>query len=176
MRVTELLEILGFTDKRFFTEEAALRGTYVHEATALLDKGDLDLEKLDPSLVGYVRAWETFKAEKKPEILKIEHRIEIPESNISGTLDRLIRMDGKEFLVDLKTGGPEPWHRWQVALYSLLHQMKYGGAAPHQSVLYLDSEGRYKWLESQKPWHDRERAKSLIVAAQIAEEVKSRKS
>ncbi len=172
MRVSEALDLLGLKDTAFLSESAAIRGTHVHEATVMIDEGDLRWEALDPVLEPYCRAYVKWLDEKKPKILRAEYRVEILDVGFSGTLDRLIEMDGRQWLVDLKTGAKQPWHRWQVALYSVLYQMKHGGTAPVQSILYLNPEGRYQWDQFKNPWQDRERAKSLIVAAGIIQEVK----
>lgn len=170
MRVTEALGLLGLKED-WGDERAMKRGTYVHKATALDDEGALNYPDLDEELKPYVDGWRKFKAEMRPKILKIEHRVEIPELGISGTLDRLLEMNGQLWLVDLKTGGAAPWHKWQVALYSILYNLSTGTASPRPSVVYVTSKGTYKWQQYENPHRLKRRALALIEAAHVVAEV-----
>ena len=171
MRVTEALGTLGLKDD-FGDELAKMRGTYVHKATAMDDDKDkpLDYNGLDDMLKPYVDGWRLFKSEMQPEILKIEYRVEVPELSTSGTLDRLLMMKGKLWLTDIKTGGPAPWHKWQVAIYSILYGLSTGEASPRPSVVYITSKGTYKWQEFEHPHRLKRRALALIEAAHVVKE------
>jgi len=92
--VTGILKDVGIIDTAWYNEAARLRGSYVHLACALEDRGNLDWSTLDPVLVPYVEAWVRFKRESGfvPEI------IETPMLNESylyaGTPDVIGEMPG----------------------------------------------------------------------------------
>lgn len=109
--VTQSMALAGLdpyarVPRRYLVRAAAI-GTAVHQATHFLDEGDLDLDSLDPAIVGYVLAWQRFKQEKDFSPIEIERRgISIGENGelpFGYCLDRIGVLAGKETLVDLKT-------------------------------------------------------------------------
>ena len=116
--VTSILREVGLVDTTWFTEEARDRGSALHLATEYLDRGELDEATVDPLIVSRLAAYRLFIKEMKPEILSIEEHVEYPGS-YQGTLDRRVRIAGKEWVLDIKAGGPAPWHSLQLAGYAL---------------------------------------------------------
>lgn len=123
--VTEILKDTGLIDTTWYTDEARERGKAVHLATQFLDEDDLDRETVLPKYRGYVQAWERFTQESKFQIgrdadgqLLIEYRLFHPVSGYCGMLDRLGMIGNFEYLLDIKTGGPQDWHGYQMAAYS----------------------------------------------------------
>lgn len=145
--VTTILADVGLIDTTWFTEQALIRGTYVHEATALDDVGDLDDATVDDQLAGYVEAWRAFRRETDMEILSIEQRVASPAFTYAGTLDRRIVFHGFEWVIDIKTGGPLRWHALQVAAYA--------GALRRPSLkratVHLRDNGRYSFAMHADP-------------------------
>jgi hypothetical protein len=97
-------------------------GTEVHEATALFDDG-IGFDLLPMHLHLHVEAWDLFLTEtpegklvKRP-YRAIEEPLFWPAMGVAGTPDR-IDMDGR--IVDIKTGVPMAYHRWQLALYAAM--------------------------------------------------------
>lgn len=88
-------------------ERAAAIGTAVHRATHFLDEGDLDLESLDPAIVGYVLAWQRFKVAEDFVPIEIERRgVSVGENGelaFGYCLDRIGVLAGEETLLDIKT-------------------------------------------------------------------------
>lgn len=175
MRVTEALGLLGLKED-WGDERAMLRGTYAHKATALDDEGALNYPDLDDMLKPYVIGWRKFKTRMKPKILEIERHIEVPELGITGTLDRLLELDGWLYVVDIKTGGAAGWHKWQVALYSIIYNLSTGTASPRPACVYLDSKGEFKWQPYENPHRLKRRALALIEAAHVVAEVTKKAS
>ena len=61
--VSEIIEGAGLTDpnaQKYYTKFHADRGTAVHKACELYDKGILDEDSLDPEVVGYLEAYKKF--------------------------------------------------------------------------------------------------------------------
>jgi len=118
--VTGVLKEAGLIDDSFFTPAAAERGTFVHQACALWDKGELDTCALDPVLVPYLEAWQKFRKESGVTPTIIEEPFYSLEHGFAGTIDRAW-MDGKHFIVcDIKSGPLPDWLPLQLAGYSIL--------------------------------------------------------
>ena len=86
-------------------QQAAARGTRVHELCALYDMDALPGE-IEAELVGYVKAWAAFCRDYKP----VWRHIELPlygeidtGQPFAGTLDRIGDIDGRTRVVDIKT-------------------------------------------------------------------------
>ena len=126
LSVTQVLQATGMVDTRWFNERAATRGTFVHEATALLDQGTLDMESLDPVIAPYVRGYERFLNDCQPVWSRIEWLCCDDVSDLAGTVDRIgtivVKGVPQTVIVDLKTGrgGAAPWHPLQLAGYKHL--------------------------------------------------------
>ena len=86
-------------------QQAAARGTRVHELCALYDMDALP-DEIEAELVGYVKAWAAFCRDYKP----VWKHIELPLYGeidtglpFAGTLDRIGEIDGRTRVVDIKT-------------------------------------------------------------------------
>jgi hypothetical protein len=144
LSVTAVLMEAGLIDQTWFTEEAADRGTYVHQACQLRDADDLGA--CDPAYAGYLEAYERFLREAVPAWVHIEHRVCDPTLGYAGTVDRAGHFKYEWAVLDIKTGPPAPWHGLQLAAYGrLLPRM---GLRPKRYDLYLTATGTYR-LEPQ---------------------------
>ena len=86
-------------------QQAAARGTRVHELCALYDMDALP-DEIEAGLVGYVKAWAAFCRDYKPVWTHIEFPLygEIDHGQpFAGTLDRIGEIDGRTRVVDIKT-------------------------------------------------------------------------
>ena len=118
--VTGILKEAGLIDSTWFTPEAALRGTHVHTACALWDKGELDTCALDPVLVPYLEAWQKFRKDSGITPAIIETPYYSLEHGFAGTIDRSWH-DGKYWVIaDIKSGPLPDWLPLQLAGYSIL--------------------------------------------------------
>ena len=86
-------------------QQAAARGTRVHELCALYDMDALP-DEIEAECVGYVKAWAAFCRDYKPVWKHIElplHGEIDPGQPFAGTLDRIGEIDGRTRVVDIKT-------------------------------------------------------------------------
>ena len=152
--VTQILADCGIIDAKRFTDEARIRGTAVHLATAMYDKmrdgvyipfESLDWPGLCESYYPYVIAYTIFARDTGfiPDL--IEHMAFHPTFRYAGTLDRVGRISGSHKLIDIKTGTELPWHKIQTAGYADLVAEQYPGVLRHG--LYLQANGKYKLSE-----------------------------
>ncbi len=85
-------------------EYARQRGTAVHQATNLDDAGTLDPETVDPAVTPYLEAWRRFRSDTNLEILESEKTVWSTRHRYAGTLDRIARIHGCLWVLDIKTG------------------------------------------------------------------------
>lgn len=106
--VTTILEVERYTDFSFvpnhIIEVSQEFGNHVHKACHLSDLGTLDYETLDPALLPYVEAWNKYLSDYKAEIVLCEHIVHSKIWGFCGTLDRVLRINGRLGIYDLKTG------------------------------------------------------------------------
>lgn len=149
--VTEILSIGGWSDFSGIDPEilarAAARGTFVHEASELHDEGDLDWDSVPREWVGYVRAYEKFKAERQFQIIESEVVVKNKLHRYAGQLDRRGLLDGKPVILDIKTSSqPSPSWGPQIAGYAACY------AEPHGRVaLWLRRDGTYRVISYPDP-------------------------
>ena len=136
-----------------YPEGSAERGHHVHLATQLFDEDDLDETTLDPVVSGYLDGWKLFRDEMAFVPTQIEMFVHNPTYGYCGTLDRIGTMQGKLYLLDIKSGVKEWWHRIQSAAYAL--------CLPPDTIfkrasVYLSAEGKYKldYYINKQDYHD----------------------
>lgn len=161
--VTQALSAAGRIDLSgippHILRRAALRGTRVHQAGALLLKSVLDWYTVSDAIGGYVRAIESFLHHSRfvPELETVECPLYCPEYDYCGTPDvagnypasrpltayMLHRKAGVGIraVVDWKSG-MMPGVQYQLAAYA--HMLK----VRHRAAVKLNSDGTYavKWF------------------------------
>lgn len=147
--VTELLKDVGLIDSTFFNHYAAQRGTAVHSACHYLDENDLDRSTVSDEIAPYLEGYEKFKKESGMTFDIIEKPLYSSVYRLKGRPDRVNTKPA--IVLDLKTGIPQEWHKWQLALYHIL-------AFPASVIgkrfgLYLNNNGGYR-LEEYRDRHD----------------------
>ena len=103
--VTEMVAPLTYSKYRVdnaVVEQAAYRGSLIHELTALWDRGDLEEDsQMAADVALYLQAWINFCHDYSPKWEYIE--LPIASGNYAGTIDRIGEIDGKKVVVDIKT-------------------------------------------------------------------------
>lgn len=141
--VTEILNDVGLISDYAKNEEAALRGTYVHKACALLIDGELDWNSVDERITGYVKSFHLWVIHCG---LNRQHPIvEKPGFNsdfgYGGTPDLIFNAGIRSIaplLVDLKSGTPAEWHRLQTAAYVNMNDLP----IMDRATVYLNRDGK----------------------------------
>ncbi len=110
------------------------RGTAVHAATAMSDRGTLDQDNLDPQIAPYLEAWKAYRRDTGYVPTQIEQIVSDLTIGYCGTMDR----DG----LDIKTGAAAKWHILQAAAYWHTDELR-TDRTTWQSV-YLQDDGKYK--------------------------------
>lgn len=122
---TQILREEGYIDASWFTEESRTRGTYVHQACALWNEGELDYDALDASLKGYVDAWALFVQQTGYQSLICETPMYSEVWGYGVTPDDFGLLCGRLAVVERKTGHVPRWCALQTASQAMAIQERY---------------------------------------------------
>lgn len=139
--VTSLLKSAGLIDTTFFTDYDLDRGSALHSAAQFLDEGDLDWSTVHPDVLGRLQQYQRFKDEVKPVILGIEEHVENKIYQYQGRIDRRVKINGMEGILDLKGPSQSIAHRLQLSMYAACYDVPL-----HKWALYL-SDDAYRLAE-----------------------------
>lgn|SRR3990167_6032150 len=118
-RVSSVLSLSGLSTPHAAMDESYReRGRAVHSACEALAAGFSP--DVDEAHQGYIDALRLWFQKESPTIVAMERRIVNRLLGLTGRIDLVVVLDGKIYVVDVKTGSPALWHRWQVALYAIL--------------------------------------------------------
>lgn len=170
LHVTKVLQIEGcYRGERYFTEGKRTIGDYVHQATAMYDRGELDEENLDEALRGYLQSWLKFL-----EFGFIPEVIELPlysrTFNYAGTLDRIghfRRQPAVRILLDIKTGAPQPGDELQTAAYELLSVENGMPPCDKRGTVHLRPDGKLPKWQAHTEYSDRDAFLCVLGAVQF---------
>lgn len=173
--VTEVLKRAGRINMRWYTPEAASRGTRTHAASVAIDHHDGRAPgrppAIPPAIVaaddigGCVEAYVKFVTECRPVYRTIERACFKPAYGLGGRPDRTLRslLGYRGGVLELKTGAKQPWHALQLAGYVLIDPV--GGP---RWVCYLQDNGRYVLDMITDPGSHAEFAHDLSTVRQAA--------
>lgn len=168
--VTTMLKVAGFmgSGHDFVKPHYLTRGTRIHAATCMIDTCTLDrpyyLEHW-PEEAGYLTAYDSFLAKVKPRVLARELRgVYQGMHPFAGTVDRVLKINGRWGVLDIKTGDPQPWHKLQLMAYRMFFRREMA-----MWSLQLKDDGKFKLDEHNKSkgemlWSD----KRVMTAASLA--------
>jgi hypothetical protein len=145
--VTQALALAGIDDVSrvppHHLKRAAAVGTAVHVACEFLDEDDLDIESLDPAIVGYVLGYQRFKEQRGFSPILIEQRGIVSTGLPYGfCLDRIGILDDKEVLIDIKTASrKQNWWGIQVAAYAEAVEFK-----GERMAVHVAKDGSYQLI------------------------------
>lgn len=147
--ITGMLMRTGWIDDTWFTEESSARGTAVHRLTADYDLGALDVASCVSRhrgyLLGHVRAMEILR----PEIVDVEVPIVHPVYRFGGRPDRIVIVDGRRGVLEVKSALPAKSHAIQTALQAVLASTD--AHLPPELLmrlcLYLRPNGKFSLIE-----------------------------
>ena len=143
--VTTILTAAGMYDDRFFTEGARDRGRYIHKALLYLLQDDLVEETVPDEYNGYIAAFKRFMSETDctPYIEMCEVPLFSDIWRFAGTPDIICKLNGRDVIIDVKTGVEAATTGVQTAAYALLCPIP----VVQRFGLYLKADGKYKLVE-----------------------------
>jgi len=142
LSVTTIISEVWPIDKRWYKEGSTNFGTEVHELSALIDRGDANLEDF-AGTEHYLalHAWSTFLQRTGGDLVAIETPFIHLGLSFAGTLDRVLNVNNENILIDLKTGKPEKWHELQLGGYAVGAKAKLGITIERAMTVHLRKEG-----------------------------------
>jgi len=165
--VTELLEAAGISPDYSKVNPAVLqharrRGIHVDLCCDLDDADDLDWSSVDPEAVGYVQAWQCFKADYGYKPLASQVILYHPGYGYAGTADCVGELDGQVTVAERKaTARMAASYALQTAGYTTegLWSAPPGGGrlepltwgTPARVGVHLQRNGRYELVEYTDP-------------------------
>lgn len=100
-------------DERYRT-----RGTAIHAAAEACAEGFTPVVAAEHQ--GYVDSLRGWFQRVSPTIVAIERRIVSRLHRLTGRIDLVAIIDGKVWIIDIKTGSDAVHYKWQTALYAVL--------------------------------------------------------
>ena len=174
--VTTVLADCGLIDTRYFTKDAAERGTLVHLMCQLHDEDDLDKWCQFKRNVGlttylellpYLDAWEKFKLDTGWLPYRIESPMRSRKHGFVGTPDQIgtFPYQVKMTDIDIKSGDAHYSTAFQTAAYVLLtaEDKTLPNAVSHRGAVQLRKNGTYKYIKY--PVADLRRDQQTFLAA-----------
>jgi len=116
--VTGIIRACGLMDSTGWSDYARDRGTAVHKAIELYERGTLDSRSLSPVVVPYLDNWIAFKNQTGYRCIETEKRVYHKLYRYAGTLDQIGEMQGRSCVLDIKTGAYQRWWALQTASYN----------------------------------------------------------
>lgn len=146
-RLISVTEALSVLDDRWKVDPFYLeRGRFIHKATELYDKNELDESTVDERIKPYLDAYKKFKRETSYEPIYIEHILYHPKYFYAGKLDRIY----EDFIIDLKSGTKMRVDELQAVAYWELCRAN-NIPVQKQFDLYLRSNGSYRLEPVERP-------------------------
>jgi hypothetical protein len=138
------------TDADAIRDEAGRRGSVVHQLTEQYDTGEeVSLLNMDGNLQYKMIEWSMFEryvefsTRFKPEIIMSEQNFVNSFLGFAGTLDRVIKMNGLTYLIDIKTSNVIHDSYWlQLAAYRELLLQNKGMEVDFVGILHLNAKTR----------------------------------
>lgn len=163
--ITQTLKLMGFVDKRYFSEATATRGTHVHLACQFLVEKNLNWESVDESIRPRVETFGRFLEEMRPELIFAEIPLHHSLYRFGGTPDLFVKMNGELCVIDIKSGKAKLAAKLQTAAQKLLiEQMRnYQHGQIKRFALELPEKGNYKLV----PHDDRKDAPMFLNAVSM---------
>jgi len=150
-RLVSVTECLRLVDDRWKAEPYyLLRGKYVHKATELYDRDELDESTVDPMIHPYLDGYVKFREETGFIPGVIEYPLHHSQYQYAGKIDRTGDLNETHILLDLKSGAKVRVDELQGAAYFELCRVN---NIPVKKVfdLYLHDDGTYKLEPIENP-------------------------
>jgi hypothetical protein len=153
--VTDMLTAMGLQSHEWATEKDRLRGQAVHRlCTDYIIPGRWSPKGTSEELVPYGKAFMNFLQDTQFKPALVEHQVFSAQYGLAGRLDLWGgSSDPNPWLVDIKSGEPQPAWKLQTALYEFMldRMMDDPGGGVKRVALRLQPDGRYRMQFSEDP-------------------------
>jgi len=119
------MTMLGLVARRDLLTAAATTGTALHTFTERMDRGD-DVGHVPPEFQADLTAYTDLATTVGWKVRAIEQFTVLDPYRVAGTADRVLEIDGKWYIADLKTGSSIDFHHaWAVQFAIYAHALPY---------------------------------------------------
>lgn len=139
--VTGIIRSCGLMNESGWNDYARDRGTAVHKAVELYERGTLDMDALDPVITPYLDAWVAFKNQTGYVAVECEQVLYHHVHRYAGTLDQIGVLRDKSLVLDIKTGTQQAWWAIQTAAYNAVAKRE------ERYSLELRGDGTWKLIQ-----------------------------
>jgi hypothetical protein len=171
MTASEAVDLCGLQDSKSLGNPYHLgRSRAVHHGTHLMDLGRLkpDSVQVLPEIRGYLESYENWKREHPLTVLKREEHVIHFDPAYQVLLDWRGFVDAGHYVMDVRIGEQEDWHRYHTALLGLAWcATNPGKRMPRRAALYLDPKGGKPAIKEHIERVDVDRAKAIVTVAHI---------
>lgn len=123
------------------SKKAQNRGTTIHSIVEAYKASGVIIETVPDHLKGYAEAFYSWVKDNKLEIEENEKTVVNEKHQFAGTLDMLVKINGEEYVLDVKTGKDiYPESTLQLSAYN-----ETLGGTRKMAVLLLKENGKYKF-------------------------------
>ena len=166
-KIPSVSEIMRFASREVYSgvdqwrlDNAADRGTRVHDATLAIDKnGDADV---DADIAPYVEAYVKFIKKFRPHYIASELALADTQTWFAGRLDRCAIVNQKCVIIDIKTSSRIETRLVQAQLtaYAWLWERNRKGKVDELYVLHLMGDGQFRFRRIER---DDDYWKALLI-------------
>ena len=126
------------------SDKAKMRGTTIHSIIEAYKKTGAVIDSVPKELKGYAEAFYSWANDNKLEVIESEKTIVNKEHQFAGTLDLLVKLNGKgTWILDIKTGKDI----YMEAHLQLSAYFNSQSKATRMGILLLKEDGKYKFEE-----------------------------
>lgn len=131
-------------------DEAGRKGSAVHDMTERFDNGEEVTLLNEDGFIGYkLGEWSMFekyvefRRNHETNIIHNELNLTSEKYKMGGTLDRIMQINGKTYIVDIKTSNAVHPHYWlQLEAYYMLWSENHPGNIDGVAILWLNAKTR----------------------------------
>lgn len=160
---------------RLKKEAAGDWGTTLHALIEEYAKNGLTNPPTDEKMEQAFNHFLSWTNENQVKFLESEKRIYSREMWVGGTCDLVVEIEGKTWIVDVKTGsGIYPEHFWQMGSYDMcLNEMGLYPKVEGYIVLNLKKDGKFEEKRSISNEDNRSAFKAALTIYRIQEKIKN---
>lgn len=151
--VSKILKSCGLIPSEIYKKHGqyfAVKGEVIHQTCALWLENDLDEDTLDESVKPYLGAFIFFLKTTRFKPASWEELVYNENLNYAGRYDIIGELNGKEVIIDIKTGHIPKTTGLQLALYDMATRAhKTPITYRHRFALQLKEDQKFKLVEYQ---------------------------
>jgi len=134
-----------------YMDKVSTLGTKLHKYVEYDLKGEVYPDsELSEDMFDGILSWDKFKAEHKVELLDSERVLHSKKYRFAGTLDARLKIDGKLYIVDFKTGSVQDKAMIQLMAYKTMMKEMSLSDGSEELLILGGGDSKSKWADGGK--------------------------